>query len=635
MTDGNSNLESITIDGDNNTLNYIFSSESGSITTGGTAGPAGPAGPTGPAGPAGAKVSGFHKKEELETKLKNMLESKVNKNADESTPWAVYMAMCGDDTVSVSVGYDASSNNQQDMTRRASEDTITRIFSQTKAITKAAMMCMERDNLLHHTDPINKHLTDFSGVNFKVIRPGKCVNISGEVVDGVFDSLHAKIVESSDNVISLNSYDISYQIEASGNNGLITNQNYALTVGTSRVYFELEDAVTPITLTHLSTHTAGLNNYNSLWAFNLIEVSGSKVNTNVIQRVLQATTGDQIPRHQVGWPAALVRSVARAGLLSHQPGEQFTYSFDNDIQGELLSRVYKNHKEDNTLDEQDMLNELLFDPLGMVDTFYYRTPEHPKFNESYNSYMPAVDFSNNSNGWAERGGGKKLLSDVSNLTVIDTFTTFSDVKGALISGGGGLMSTAKEYLKFLRFLLTGLDQSGNILVPKSLLNSYVREVKQQYGADEFALGPGYGYGANWDFFTSSLIGRIYPDGRILNDDGELGAPSFLINNPNTFIDSDDVFWAGAAGTVWSLDFTNNACHHSVIQRFGSDTPYVRETSAGYRNYFSNEGKRLCENHMKGEGDYVTNNAGFERSVANQIHSLNTKVDAILKKLEIA
>ena len=570
-----------------------------------------------------------------------MLESKVNTpNGGESTPWAVYAAMCGDDKVSVSVGYDAdytdASGGVQDTTRPASENTITRIYSQTKAITKAAMMCMERDNLIHHTDAIKKHLSDFSGVALKVIRPGKCVDISGVTVDSDFDKLYAKIVDSSDSVIDLTNYDISAAIIAYGNNGLIVSQNYAMTVGSSRVYFELEDAVRDVTLTHLSTHTSGLNNSNSLWAFSLVNLEGSKINSNVIQRVLQATTGDTLPSGSPGWAASIVASVAKTGLCSHQPGEQFTYSLDNDIQGELLIRVYRLHKDDSSLDEQDMLNELIFNNLGMVDTFYYRTPSHPRYALSYNNYYPAVTFAgaNNSNvGWKPLGGGKKLISEVlatgSTTNFLTSFTTFMDVKGWFIAGGSGLMSTAKEYLLFLRFLMTGLDKNGDVLVPKSLLNRYVREVKQSYGADEFDLGPGYGSGSNWDFYTSSLIGRILPDGRVFHDNLDL-VPSNLTNNPNSFHDSDTVFWGGAAGTSWALDFTNDSCHHVVIQRFGSDTAYNRETGAGYTDFLSQEGLRLCQNYMKGEGDYVRNNAAFERSVADELYKLKKELE-ILKQ----
>ncbi len=628
---------SIAINGNSNDSNLVVSSTNGAITDGIASGPAGPAGP---AGPSGLKVSGFNNKSHLETNLKNMLESKVNKpNGGESTPWAVYTAMCGDDKVSVSVGYDADytdlSGGVQDTTRPASEDTIMRIYSQTKAITKAAMMCMERDNLLHHTDPIKKHLVDFSGVALKVIRPGKCVDVSGVTVDSAFDKFHSKIKASANNVIDLTNYDISAAIAANGNNGLVVNQNYAMTVGSSRVYFELEDAVRDVTLTHLSTHTSGLNNYNPLWAFTLVNLEGNKVNSNVIQRVLQATTGDSQAWGSPGWPASIIASAAKTGLLTHQPGEQFAYSVDNDMQGELLTRVYRLHKNDSSLDQQDMLNEILFNHLGMIDTFYYRVPGHSRFALNFESYMPAVNFAGaGSNvGWVPRGGGKKRLSEViASGSPLDSFTTFMDVKGWYLSGGGGLMSTAKEYLIFLRFLMTGLDKNGDVLVPKSLLNRYVREVKQSYGADEFDLGPGYGYGVNWDYYTSSLIARILPDGRVFDEDLDL-TPSDLTNNRNSFYDSDTVLWGGAAGTGWVLDFTNDSCHHSVIQRSGGDTAYNRETSAGYRNFIIHEGLRLCQNNMKGEGDYVTNNVAFERSVADELYKLKTTDTNNLKLLQ--
>ena len=565
----------------------------------------------------------FQNKTDMEAKLRTMMESKVNTiNGGESTPWAIQYNTVGDDKSVVAVGFDAdqsvTSGGVQDMSRPVNENSITRIYSQTKAITTAAMMCMERDNLLHHEDKIQKHLLEFDGVILKVIRPGKCVDVFNITVDANFDALHAKIVESSDNVIDLDGFTDSSQNASN----LLINQNYALTVGTSRCYFELENAVRDVTLAHLATHTSGLHNYGLFFANSLIVGStGSKFNSNVLQNKLQGMTLSDL-----GPPDStkrIVEKCAKTGLLTHQPGEQFAYSVGLDILGEALTRIFKLLKSDTTLDGQDMLDEVLFNPIGMIDTFYYRDASHARFVDSYDRYLPSVEFSRNTEvGWIPLG--KELLSK--NNNAIGVNFTFMDVKGWNITGGGGLMSTAKEYGMFLRFLLTGKDKNGNVLVQKQLLNSYVREIKSSYGADEAALGPDYGFGVNMTNYASSLIGRIIPDGRIISDDG-LENNTFS-NNPNNENDGENVWWGGAAGTAWSLDFANDSTHQIFIQRGGVDSPYNRASQSGYRNFLINEGMRICQMHMTGEGDYAPNNAGFERSVSDELYELKQRIIAL-------
>ena len=562
----------------------------------------------------------FQNKTDMESKLRTMMESKVNTiNGGESTPWAIQYNTVGDDKSVVSVGFDADqtvlSGGVQDQSRPVNEDSITRIYSQTKAIIAAAMMCMERDNLVYHEDPIQKHLLDFNGVILKVIRPGKCVDVSGITVDANFDALHAKIVESSDNVIDLAGFNDSSQNASN----LLINQNYALTVGKARCYFELENAVRDVTLTHLATHTSGLHNYGLFFANSLIVgANGSKFNSNVLQTKLQGMTPNDL-----GPPEStkkIVEKCAKAGLLTHQPGEQFAYSLGLDILGEALTRVFRKLKSDTTLDGQDMLNEIIFNPLGMIDTFYYRESFHDRFADSYERYLPAVAYSfNDEVGWTPLG--KELFSD--NNGTNNTNFTFIDVKGWGIFGGGGLMSTCKEYGIFLRFLLDGKDKNGNVFVQKQLLNSYVREIKSSYGADEAALGPDFGFGFIGTSFASSLIGRVIPDGRIINDDG-LENHNYS-NNPNNERDGENVWWGGIGGTSWILDFANDSTHQSFIQRSGGDTPYNRTTGSGYKNYLENEGMRICQMHMTGEGDYNPNNAAFERSVIDELYALKQRI----------
>ena len=626
---------SITISGNDNDTNLVLESADGSIEEVGPPGPAGPpgaagadgaagavgpagaAGAVGPAGAAGADAPTikFQNKTAMEAKLRTMLESKVGQvNGGESTPWGVSSNLFGGEMSHVSVGYDADYTVAmgKDLTRPVNEDTITRIYSQTKAICAATMMMLEKDNLLHHNDAAKLHIADFSGVDFKVIRPSVVVDIST-------DTVPAGVV------------DLSNGADAIGTD-LLLDTSYCISVGDLRCYFTLEAAVRDVTLAHLSMHTSGMDNYNTFWAFALSKTE-IKVNSNVIQRILQKQV---LPRTNPS--VGIVEAVARGGVLTHQPGEQFAYSRGLDILGEALTRVHRINKNDQSLDEQDLMTELIFEPLGMVDTFYYRLPSHPRYAASWESYCPALVFGKDAgdatNGWnslkSEGGKGPKLKSsDPSNIAQ-DSFVTFNDEKSVGNSGGGLLMSTCKEYLMFLQFLLSGKDKNGDVMVPTSLLNQYVREVKSSYGADEAALGDGWGYGANWGYYASSLIGRINPDGRVISDDG-LESGNLLNNNRNSPYNGDDVWWGGAAGTTWTLDFTNNSAHSSFIQRSGGDTPYNRKSGAGYRNFLSYEGRIITQMHMPKQissGDYNPNNAAFERSVADELYALKQQIAAL-------
>jgi CubicO group peptidase (beta-lactamase class C family) len=95
----------------------------------------------------------------------------------------------------------------------------------------------------------------------------------------------------------------------------------------------------------------------------------------------------------------------------------------------------------------DFLRTRLFEPLGMTDTAFFCPPE--KLDRFSSCYQPKA------------GGGLALQDD-------GQASTYAHPP-ALESGGGGLVSTAHDYMRFCRMMLQGGTLDGvQILSPKTV-----------------------------------------------------------------------------------------------------------------------------------------------------------------------
>lgn len=137
----------------------------------------------------------------------------------------------------------------------------------------------------------------------------------------------------------------------------------------------------------------------------------------------------------LGTPLSPDQWLAALGTLplSYPPGERFHYSHATDVLGFLVARI-----EGKPLGQ--VLRERIFAPLGMEDTFFWCPPE--KRERLAKLYR------------APPQGGP--LEDVS-LPIAKTPPAFE-------AGGGGLISTADDYLKFARMMLGGGEVDGVRLV---------------------------------------------------------------------------------------------------------------------------------------------------------------------------
>ncbi len=133
------------------------------------------------------------------------------------------------------------------------------------------------------------------------------------------------------------------------------------------------------------------------------------------------------------------RNVAGIPLMC-QPGSEFNYGVSVDVLGRVIE-VASGQPLDLFMKEQ------IFDPLEMEDTgFFVPKDSHERFTSNY----------------APRPGGGLMRIDA------PASSKFSE-KPKLLSGGGGLVSTASDYMRFAQMILNGGELDGvRILKPETI-----------------------------------------------------------------------------------------------------------------------------------------------------------------------
>ena len=177
-------------------------------------------------------------------------------------------------------------------------------------------------------------------------------------------------------------------------------------VGGNADGFDTEPLERPITVHDLMTHTSGLT-----YAFQdehpvdaLYRRHGIEFNANL------------------GPLADLVEATA-AQPLAFQPGTRWRYGVSTDVLGRLVE-IWSG------LSLDAFLAERIFTPLGMTDTGFH-VPEGKQGRFASNYTRP-------------EGGGLALVDAASESRFLEPAAT--------LSGGGGLVSTAADYLRFTRML---------------------------------------------------------------------------------------------------------------------------------------------------------------------------------------
>jgi CubicO group peptidase (beta-lactamase class C family) len=128
--------------------------------------------------------------------------------------------------------------------------------------------------------------------------------------------------------------------------------------------------------------------------------------------------------------AEMVATIASLPL-AHQPGEFWEYSVSTDVLGRIVEVV-------SGMDLDRFIAERITGPLKMADTGFY-------LNASQATRLAHAD------------------------SAAVTGTADPTAKPAILSGGGGLLSTAGDYARFCQMLLNGGELDGaRILAPKTV-----------------------------------------------------------------------------------------------------------------------------------------------------------------------
>ncbi|MBO1078523.1 serine hydrolase domain-containing protein [Roseomonas haemaphysalidis] len=240
--------------------------------------------------------------------------------------------------------------------------------------------------------------------------------------------------------------------------------------GGSRGSFETVPAVRNITVRDLLTHTAGLT-YGMMHA-NMVDAMyrDQDVDFQTSDRTL----------------AEVVATAATLPLLA-QPGAEWNYSIATDVLGHLVA----------VLSGQDFgafMAERILAPLGMADTGFHVPPER---------------LSRLAANYRRGGDGRPALID-------DPQDSSFARPRRIASGGGGLLSTVGDYVRFCRFLLNRGELEGTRLLGRKtvelMMSNHLRGDMAAMGQPRFSestfegIGFGLGFSVMLDPARAQIIG---------------------------------------------------------------------------------------------------------------------------------
>jgi len=222
-----------------------------------------------------------------------------------------------------------------------------------------------------------------------------------------------------------------------------------------------EPANHPITIRELMTHTAG---------FTYGRFSQSQVDELYVKADIQD------PKTTLAVMMDKLASIP----LRQQPGTVWHYSISVDIQARLIEVL-------SGMPFDAYLQQHVFEPLNMVDTDFYAPPE--KADRLAVSYMPQED-----------GSLKPLPND------------FFLSKPSFLNGGGGLISSTDDYLRFARMLLNEGELDGKRLLKVETVR-LMRQNQLPEGVDNIGpFFPGNQFGLNVAVVNDSEAAGYLPEG---------------------------------------------------------------------------------------------------------------------------
>ena len=212
--------------------------------------------------------------------------------------------------------------------------------------------------------------------------------------------------------------------------------------------------------------------------------------------------------------------------LDFSPGTAWNYSVSMDVLGYLVEKL-------SGMSFNEFLRKRLFEPLDMNDTAFY--VQSDKIERFTSCYQPEG-----------KGPGLKLQDDARESTYVQP--------PMLESGGGGLVSTGHDYLRFCRMMLNGGTLDGvQILSPKTVALFSLNYLPEGREVADMAL-PGM-------FSESAYAGVGFSLGCGVN-----------VNVAKTHLPGSlgEYFWGGAAATAFWIDPKEELTVVFMTQVIGSE-----------------------------------------------------------------
>jgi CubicO group peptidase (beta-lactamase class C family) len=261
-----------------------------------------------------------------------------------------------------------------------------------------------------------------------------------------------------------------------------------------RPTLRLSDPERAMTVQDLLRHTAGLT-------------YGSRGTSLVHKAYIDAKIGDRTATNE-----EMVKRLGSVPLL-FAPGERWEYSVSVDVQGRLIEVLTG-----KTL--MEAFNERVFGPLGMVDTAFQ---------------VPAAKLAR-----AAQPGQKPNGPPMTPRFKVDDGAKYE-------SGGGGLLGTTEDYLRFSLALANGGAFQGKRIIGRKTLEFMTADhVGNRPGRPD-----GFGFGLGFEVHT-----KLGGDSALMGSVGEYG-------------------WSGAAGTTFWVDPKEQLVGIYMVQANAEDTRFLR------------------------------------------------------------
>jgi CubicO group peptidase (beta-lactamase class C family) len=283
---------------------------------------------------------------------------------------------------------------------------------------------------------------------------------------------------------------------------------------------DVEPARSPMTMRQILSHSAGLS-YGFIEPESVIDQSyaasglGGAAHLDMDLKGLCEALGQQ--------------------PLAYQPGTRWRYSFATDVTARVVE-VLSGQRFD------DFLRERIFEPLGMVDSDFWVPAE--KRDRFVTMYAPE-------NVFKPMQGGMVKADDPNTGSYTRPPT--------MLSGGGGLVSSAADYLTFLRMIVNDGEWNGaRLLQPETVALMHTNQLPESVGV-------------NFPFW--SMPDTVFGLGLAIKNAPAEGEPASA---------AGEYHWGGMAGT-----------HSWVAPRAGITGLCMTQRMPGYWHPFSHDFKRLA------------------------------------------